>query len=104
MTAFIDLQGASATVYRFRLAHPDELPASAGNFICMADTPQGDRVVCCGIARRLTDAGRAWTRAVKQHGADRLYVRLNVRAAVREHEHGDLVSALQPPLVVSEPD
>ena len=104
MTPFIDLRGASGAVYRFRLAQPDNPPNAAGNFVCVAEGPDGHRVVCCGAITSLAGASSAWREAVHQEGATRLYVRLNVVSHIRMNEHSDLVSELRPPLVISDPD
>lgn len=104
MTSFIDLRGASGDVYRYRLAQTNTLPATAGNFVYVAPPLEAGRVVCCGATRNLAKAAEAAADAVKQHGATHLYVRLNVMSRARRREHDDLVSALQPPLVVSDPD
>lgn len=104
VASFIDLHGASGVIYRFRLAELENLPASAGNFVCTADASQDGRVVCCGTTTNLVTAAKAWANAVKQEGAAQLYVRLNVASRARASEHDDLVAAFHPPLVVADPD
>lgn len=99
---FMDLFGASGTVYRFRLAQPDALPTAAGNFVCVAAAQGGDRIVGCGVTANLATAASAWKAAADQEGATHLFIRLNVVGQLRMDEHDDLVSALHPPLVVSD--
>ncbi len=104
VTSFIDLNGASGVVYRFRLAQPEALPDAAGNFVWIAEPPPTGRVICCGTTRNLIKAAETWADAVKQEGATHLYVRLNVASSARTSEHDDLVASLHPPLVVVDPD
>ncbi len=104
VTSFIDLQGASGVVYRFRLAHPETLPDAGGNFVWIADPPTTGRVICCGTTRNLTKAATSGADAVAREGAALLYVRLNIARSARTGEHDDLVAGLRPPLVVVDPD
>jgi hypothetical protein len=99
---FLDLTGASGSVYRFRRCGDlNELPATAGNFVYLRADPAGDEIVCCGTARSLVRASSAWKAAERRKATD-LYLRLNVSRAVREGEHEDIVAATQPPLVLTE--
>jgi hypothetical protein len=104
VTTFIDLQGASGAVYRFRRTPPETLQAAAGNFVfAAADAPAG-RIVCCGTTTNLATCAKAWADAAKQEGGVHLYVRLNVASRARAIEHEDLIGALNPPLIATDPD
>ncbi len=95
----LDLQGASGATYRFRLiGDPDELPATSGNFAYVRWRGPTPQVACCGAVNSLTSANRLWDEAVRVHGAQGLYIRLNVARALREEEHADLVEKLRPPM------
>lgn len=95
----IDLQGASGATYRFRLvADPAALPATSGNFVYVRWRGAAAQVACCGAVNSLTSATRLWDAAVRAHGADGLYVRLNVARAIRDAEHEDLVARQRPPM------
>ncbi|WP_374575990.1 hypothetical protein [Phenylobacterium sp.] len=98
----MDLRGASGAIYRFRLAQPDALPNAAGNFVCLVAAQDGDRVVTCGATTSLATAAAAW-KAAARDGATHLFIRLNVARQVRTVEHDDLVSALSPARVISDP-
>jgi hypothetical protein len=102
---FIDLVGASGAVYRFRAVQDArELPASAGNFVCVRADGASDQVVCCGTARSLARAAEAWRTAAENGQTPDLYIRLNVSRSQREAEHQDLVAVLAAALVVSDVD
>ncbi|HEY2661083.1 MAG TPA: hypothetical protein VGI79_15285 [Caulobacteraceae bacterium] len=104
MKPFIDIPGASGSVYRFqRIGGPARLPATAGNFIFMRSGPDGDEVVCCGMARSLMLADAAWKSAVEQHQATSIFIRLNISRLIRTAEHDDLVAKQKPILVVTDP-
>ncbi|NBB16545.1 hypothetical protein GVN21_14375 [Caulobacter sp. SLTY] len=103
MNEYIELQGASGSALRFRLrSDAAPLPAMAGNFVCIkmsGDTPE---VVACGATNSLMTAGVAWEAAVREHGAEALYIRLNVAGATRALELESLVKHHNPPMVVWE--
>lgn len=103
VTAFIDLHGASGAVYRFRQAPLGPLPAAAGNFVYVAARAQAGRIACCGTTTNLATSAKAWADAAKQEGGVHLYVRLNVASRARAIEHDDLVAALHPPLIATDP-
>jgi hypothetical protein len=100
---YIELQGASGPALRFRLrSDAAPLPAMAGNFVCVrmsGDTPE---VVACGSTNSLMTASVVWEAAVREHGAEALYVRLNVAGATRALELESLVERHNPPMVVWE--
>lgn len=99
---FLDLVGASGSVYRFRLFNAEsELPATAGNFVCVRARPEGHEIVCCGTTRSLLRAGSAWKVAGRRAETE-LYLRLNVSRAARDGEHEDIVAAAQPMLVLAD--
>uniref|UniRef100_B0T9E2 Uncharacterized protein n=1 Tax=Caulobacter sp. (strain K31) TaxID=366602 RepID=B0T9E2_CAUSK len=95
----LDLQGASGATYRFRLiADPGQLPATSGNFVYVRWRGSVPQVFCCGAVNSLTSATRLWDVAVRTHGAEGLYVRLNVARAQRDEEHADLIEKIRPPM------
>ena len=96
MTDFVDLQGASGARYRFRRADLAALPVMAGNAIVAAGPSTRLKVLFCGAARSLAQAGPAIGETLAAHRGARLYVRLNVARATREAEHADLVAGLNP--------
>lgn len=99
MQDLIDLQGASGARYRFRhVADLSDLPAAAGNFAYVRWTGVRPQVVGCGAANGLGQAAVGWSHAVSSHGANAVYVRLNVVRAARLGEHQDLVEGLRPPM------
>lgn len=104
MKPFIDIAGASGTLYRFqRIDGPERLPSTAGNFVFLRSDPQGDTIVCCGTARSLVLAAPAWKSAVEQHQASDIFVRLNVSRTVRTAEHEDIVERQTPILAILDP-
>ena len=99
MKEHVDLQGASGASYRFRLvADPGQLPASSGNFAYVRWRGAAPQIACCGAVNSLLSANRLWDEAVRGHGVEGLYIRLNVARAVRDEEHADLVQKLRPPM------
>lgn len=104
MKPFLDLTGASGSVYRFRLAaDPSALPATAGNFVWVRDAKEGSEIVCLGTARTLMRAAAARQAAQWREATD-LYLRLNVSRETRDGEHEDIVAAVRPPLVLHDFD
>ena len=97
----LDFKGATGSSYRFRRADPRSLPATAGNFLCVRMGDGGPEILACGAAGTLVEASRSWLEA-EQHGAEALYVRLNVAGSVRAQEFEDLVGAAKPALVFPE--
>jgi hypothetical protein len=95
----IDLIGASGATYRFRLVtDPNQLPSTAGNFAYVRWRGSAVQVMGCGAVNSLQEAARDWNVAVRDHGAQGLYVRLNVARSTRGDEHQDLVDRLRPPM------
>jgi hypothetical protein len=102
---FIDIVGASGSIYRFqRIGDPRQLPATAGNFLFSRASGDQEQVICCGTARSLMLAGEVWGRAVEQHRAETIFMRLNVSRTVRASEHVDIVERQCPIMVVTELD
>ena len=65
MKSFIDIEGASGSVYRFqRVETPRQLPITAGNFVFVKATGDRAELVCCGTAASLTQAREIWKSAV----------------------------------------
>jgi hypothetical protein len=95
----LDLQGASGATYRFRLMdRAEQLPTVGGNFVYVSWREERPQVLFCGAANSLSAATNYWDEAVRVHGAQSLYIRLNVARAAREVEHTDLVDRLRPPM------
>ena len=87
----IELGGASGRRYRFRrVSDLDQLPVSGGNFVYIKHVNGVETVIGCGASETLHSAKTLWTRAVDEHGADSLYVRLNVSRVQRLVDHDDL--------------
>lgn len=99
MREHLDLTGASGTAYRFRLVEdPAELPATPGNFVYVRWRGSAAQVMCCAAADSLVEARNRWDLAVRSHGVQGLYIRLNVARATRVEEYHDLNLRLRPPL------
>ncbi|MDR7114557.1 hypothetical protein [Caulobacter sp. BE254] len=94
MKPYIDLQGASGAVYRYKLAEDrDPRTTIAGNFVFVDAT---GTVVYAGEANNLHGAGNRFPEAATKHKAEYLYTRLNVSGASRSDELQDIVAALKP--------
>lgn len=93
MKDFVDLQGASGAIYRFRLA-PDGVVNTpmAGNYALLQEGPQGLVVETVAATNNLADATAALRRSAARKAGLRLYVRLNVSATVREVEKDDIAA------------
>ena len=103
MKQFIDIVGASGSVYRFRrVGDPAQLPAKAGNFLFSRPGGPREEVVCCGTALNLARAETLWKAAVEQHQAAAIFVRLNVSRTSRASEHDDIVERQKPAMVVAD--
>lgn len=97
MRDFVDLRGASGTLYRFRLwpeggAHPP----IAGNYIVLREDASGDKVLLAGITSDLSQAAFECRKALAKDPTARLYTRLNVARALRTAEHDDIVAEHKP--------
>lgn len=97
MQDHLDLPGASGATYRFRLVEdPAQLPATAGNFVYARWRGATPQVLCCSAVNSLVQATNEWDLAVRSHGVQALYVRLNVARATRSEEHRDFIARLRP--------
>jgi hypothetical protein len=85
---FIDLQGASGQVYRFRRWPDGRPPPIAGNYAVVRR--KDHQLVALGVSENLADARTKLTRL--ESGLE-AFTRLNVSRAHREAEHADLSSA-----------
>ena len=94
MKPYIDLQGASGAVYRYKLAEDrDPRTTIAGNFVFLDAT---GTVVYAGEANNLHGAANRFPEAAMKHKAEYLYTRLNVSGASRSDELQDILAALIP--------
>ncbi|MFZ0268562.1 hypothetical protein [Caulobacter sp.] len=94
MKLYIDLQGASGAVYRYKLAEDrDPRTTIAGNFVFI--DAQGV-VIYAGEANNLHGAANRFPEAALKHKAEYLYTRLNVSGASRSDELQDIVAAVSP--------
>lgn len=91
MQAFIDLQGLSGALYRFRLSPNGQTDSPmAGNYALVV--PEGSTVVAIGSTNDLRLATAEWKRALVKHSDVQLYTRLNVSSSARDAEQVDLAS------------
>ena len=92
MQDFIDLVGASATRYRFRVWNDGapHLPV-AGNYVYVREKADGFTVLTVGESNDLSHA-RADLPSARRRGATHVFTRLNVSRAIRTAEHEDLVA------------
>lgn len=96
----IDCRVGSGEPLRFALFR-DGRPLSpmGGNYLYVRETEQGFVVVFAGQADNLALHAQArWPDAQARYGAEGLYTRLNITAAVRRREHAELLEALDPPM------
>lgn len=97
MRTFLDLNGASGAIYRFRLAPDGDVNTPmAGNYVCVREEESGFTVLSVAATNDLTSARQAWKQAVAKHGATHLYTRLNVSSSVREDEQRDIAAYYKP--------
>ena len=95
----LELQGASGARYRFRrVKDPTALPAEGGNFVYVKHLEEGAALIASGAAESLHQARTYWSKAVERHGADSIYVRLNIASKQRLFEHGDIAEAHPTPM------
>lgn len=104
MSDFLDVPGASGAQYRFRRAALSELPPTAGNLVVATGQSGRLKVLLCGPARSLAQAGLAAAETLKANRNARLYVRLNVARTTREAEHLDIVAATAPDAIAADLD
>ncbi len=102
MREFVDLRGASGTLYRFRLwpeggAHPP----IAGNYIVLREEANGLKVVLAGMTSDLSQAPVECRKTLAKDPAARLFTRLNVARALRTSEHEDIVAEHKPAVLTA---
>ena len=100
MREFVDLRGASGSLYRFRLwpeggAHPP----IAGNYIVLREEASELKVLLAAVTADLSQAAAEARKALAKDSQARLYTRLNVARAVRNAEHEDIVEAYKPAML-----
>lgn len=100
MREFVDLRGASGSLYRFRLwpeggAHPP----IAGNYIVLREEASDLKVLLAAVTADLSQAAVEARKALAKDSQARLYTRLNVARAVRNAEHEDIVEAYKPAML-----
>lgn len=94
MKPYIDLQGASGAVYRYKLAEDrDPRTTIAGNFVFV---DASGTIVFAGEANNLHGAANRFPEASAKHKAEYLYTRLNVSGASRSDELQDIIAAVRP--------
>ncbi len=94
MNDFLDLRGASGSVYRFRrVGGPAQLPAEGGNFAYVKEVGGQTEVIHLSAGETLHQARDGWDEAVKKSGAEAIFVRLNISSQQRLAEHEDLTAA-----------
>ncbi len=100
----IDCRSTSGEHLRFAL-FKDGRPLSpmAGNFVYVRGEDEAMEVVYVGETDNLAKhAQDRWAEAQRTFGASGLYTRLNITAAVRRREHGELLSAYNPSMNADE--
>jgi hypothetical protein len=85
---FVDLQGASGQVYRFRRWPDGGHPPIAGNYAVVRR--RDHQLVALGVSENLAEAQ---TKLTRLEGGLEAFTRLNVSRAHREAEHADLSTA-----------
>ena len=98
--SFIDVTGAHGGPYRFQLADEgSRVSVMGGEYLYVRSEARGWTIVFAAESNNLSaDAHRRWNEAVSQHGANRLYTRLNVAAAARDAELSDILEQYAPPM------
>jgi hypothetical protein len=105
MKDIIDVRGASGAAYRFtRFREGNPLSAMGGNFVYARETDDVTTILFVGEAQNLlTGAQSLWDDAVRGHGAEGLYTRLNISERTRQAEHSDILAALATPMNTAAP-
>jgi hypothetical protein len=85
---FVDLQGASGQVYRFRRWPDGRHPPIAGNYAVVRR--KDHQLVALGVSENLAEAQ---TKLMLVESGLEAFTRLNVSRARREAEHADLSTA-----------
>lgn len=97
MKEFVDLRGASGSLYRFRRwpeggAHPP----IAGNYVVLREEPEGFKVLVAGVTSNLSQAAAECRKVLAKEAGAQLFTRLNVARALRGAEHDDIVAHYNP--------
>jgi hypothetical protein len=100
----IDCRIGSGEHLRFTLFKEGRpLSPMGGNYLYVKDAEDGPRIICAGETDNLAlNAQARWGEAKAGFGAEALYTRLNITAAVRRREHAELLDALDPPMNAAE--
>ena len=100
MRDFLDIRGASGSIYRFsRFRDGSPLSAMGGNYVYARERDGALELVFSGESENLMrDAQRQWDEAVNTHGAEHLFSRLNISERVRTQENDDILAAVTPPM------
>jgi len=100
MAQQIDFQGQSGQSYRYlplEVAGP--LSPTGANYLFVKAKPGEQQIVYAGETECLhRGVHEGWDKARKTHGANTIYVRLNVTRSVRRAELEDIVAQYQPPM------
>lgn len=102
----IDCRVGSGEHLRFALFREGRpLSPMGGNYLYVKEAEDGAiYVIYAGQADNLAlHAQTRWAEAQAGFGAQALYTRLNITAAVRRREHVELLEALEPPMNADEP-
>ena len=105
MKDIIDVRGASGAAYRFtRFREGNPLSAMGGNFLYARESDDITAVLYVGEAQNLLTGARfLWDEAVRDHGAEGLYTRLNISERTRQAEHADILAASVAPMNAAPP-
>jgi hypothetical protein len=97
---YIDVNGASGTIYRFlRLKEGRPLSPMGGNFIYIRYTGDKFEMIYAAEAQNLLkDARDRWNEAAERYQATELFSRLNISERVRLLELADIADASHPPM------
>ncbi|HWF75868.1 MAG TPA: hypothetical protein VN694_01705 [Caulobacteraceae bacterium] len=100
MKDYVDIHGASGTIYRFlRLKDGRPLSPMGGNYIFARFTGESLDMILAGEAQNLLkDARDRWTEAAERYQVTELYSRLNISERVRLLELADIVDHNRPPM------
>lgn len=100
MRDYVDIRGASGSIYRFMLLK-DGRPLSpmGGNYLYGRSTGERFEMLYAGeVQNLLKDARDRWSEALERFQASALYTRLNISERVRKLEHIDIVDGNLPPM------
>lgn len=99
LTRLLDFTGKSGVSYRYREHEGQVLSPTGANFLYVKVDKDAASVIYAGEASSLLfDGFDGWDEARKAHGANRIFVRLNVTSAVRRAEQADIIDQHLPPM------